>query len=98
MLSPAGSLPEVPCVRCHERIAGLAWGDRCPRCVALRRTRARSIARRLSLLAALVTAILLGWTTTPGPNQRIWIGIGTMASFFFIRIIALRVAMELLPD
>jgi hypothetical protein len=66
--------------------------------VALRRTRARSIARRLSLLAALVTAILLGWTTTPGPNQRIWIGIGTMASFFFIRIIALRVAMELLPD
>ena len=23
MLSPVGSLPEVPCVRCHERIAGL---------------------------------------------------------------------------
>ncbi|MBS1241363.1 MAG: hypothetical protein H6R40_790 [Gemmatimonadetes bacterium] len=98
MLSPAGHQPEVPCVRCHERVAGLAWGDRCPRCLSLRRTRAKSIARRISLLTALLTAILLGWTTTPGPNQRMWIGIGTLASFFFVRLIALRVAMEFLPD
>ena len=98
MLSPAGHQPEVPCVRCHERVAGLAWGDRCPRCLSLRRTRAKSIARRISLLTALLTAILLGWTTTPGPSQRMWIGIGTLASFFFVRLIAFRVAMEFLPD
>jgi hypothetical protein len=98
MPSLGGFQPEVPCARCHERIPGLAWGDRCPRCHALRRARARRIARRISLLAALLTAVLLGWTTQPGPSQRTWIGVGTLAAFFFVRLIAYRVAMEFLPD
>jgi len=54
-------LPEVPCVRCHERVAGLAWGERCPTCHAERKRRASQLARRISLVAALMAAGLLGW-------------------------------------
>jgi len=104
MRSPAGFQPdlgfqqEVPCVRCHERIRGLAWGERCPNCQALRRRRAKLIARRLSLVSALLAAAVLGWTTAPGPNQRTWVGVGTLAAFLLVRTIAYRVAMEFLPD
>jgi len=97
MLSRVG-LPEVPCVRCRERVAGLAWGDRCPTCHADRRRRANYLARRISLVAALIAAGLLGWRFPAGPNSRIWIGIGTLMIFFLVRNIAFRLAMEFLPD
>ncbi len=97
MPSPVGS-PEVPCVRCHERIPGLAWGERCPACQAQRRRRANQLARRISLLAALITAVTLGWRLPPSPNQRMWIGIGTLSVFLLVRTITMRAAMEFLPD
>lgn len=93
-----GSPPEVPCFRCHERIAGLAWGERCPACQAERRGRARRLSRRVSLLAALVAAAGLGWGIPPGADARTYIGIGTLLTFVLVRSIALRMAMEFLPD
>jgi hypothetical protein len=91
-------LPEVPCVRCQERVAGLDWGDRCPKCHAELKRRANQLSRRISLVAALVAAGLLGWRFPVGPNSRMWIGIGTIMTFFLVRNIALRLAMEFLPD
>lgn len=90
--------PEVPCVRCGERIAGLAWGERCPACLAERKRRARRMARRISLVAALVAAVILGLRVTPGTDARLWIGIGTLSTFLLTRLIAFRIAMELLPE
>ena len=31
-----GGLPEVPCAKCGERVAGLPWGELCPECRAER--------------------------------------------------------------
>jgi hypothetical protein len=98
MRSLGGLLAEVPCVRCHERIPGLAWGERCPACRAERSRRARKLARRISLVAALVAAAILGLSVPPGPDARMLIGIGVMSSFLLTRVIAQRLAMEFLPD
>lgn len=95
---PIGLQADVPCFRCHERIAGLAWGERCPACQGERRVRARRLARRVSLLAALIAAGGLGWGMTPGPSARTTIGIGTLLTFMLVRAIAMRMAMEFLPD
>ena len=92
------ALPEVPCVRCGERIPGLAWGERCPACLTERKRRARRIARRISLFTALLTAVMLGWRMTVDENSRIWIGIGTLSTFLLVRVIAMRLAMEFLPE
>ena len=98
MLSPSGLLAEVPCVRCGERIPGLGWGERCPTCLAERRRRARRLARRISLVAALLAAVILGLRVSPGTDARLWIGIGTLSTFLLTRLIAYRIAMEMLPD
>jgi len=62
-----------------------------------RRRRASRLARRISLVAALIAAILLALRAPPG-DMRVWVGIGTLATFLLTRVIALRVAMEYLPD
>lgn len=91
-------LAEVPCVRCHERIPGLAWGERCPACRAERSRRARKLARRISLVAALIAAAILGFRVPAGPDARMLIGIGVFTTFLLTRVIAQRLAMEFLPD
>lgn len=99
MRSPLDSA-EVPCIRCQERVIGLAWGERCPRCRKERKRRASRIARRISLVAALLVAIGMG-LRGGGPvteDSRIYIGIGALATFLLVRMIALRIAMEFLPD
>lgn len=100
MPSPIGYAPEVPCARCRTPVAGLAWGARCPACQQERRRRARRLARRLALLAALVAGALLSWRV-PAPwseESRVWIGIGALGTFLLVRLIAIRIAMEFLPD
>lgn len=97
MRSPLDSA-EVPCVRCQERVAGLAWGERCPRCREERKRRASRIARRISLVAALLVAIGMGLRGPVTEDSRIYIGIGVLATFLLVRMIALRIAMEFLPD
>jgi len=94
MPSRLGSPPEVPCVSCGERVAGLAWGERCPACRARIRRTATRLARRISLLAALITALILGSRIPPGDNTRLWIGAGTLAVFALVRVIAQRVLEE----
>ena len=98
MPSLGGLQAEVPCVRCHERIPGLPWGERCPACRAERARRARKLARRISLLAALIAALILGFRIPPGPDVRMMIGIGVLGTFLLTRVIAQRLAMEFLPD
>jgi hypothetical protein len=98
MRSLGGLLPEVPCVRCHERIPGLAWGERCPACRAERSRRARKLARRISLVAALLAALILGIQVPPGPDARMTIGIGVFSAFLLTRVIAQRLLMEFLRD
>lgn len=98
MLSLGGLQPEVPCVRCHERIPGLGWGERCPACRAERKRRANRLARRISLLASLGAAVLLGLRMSPGTDARVWLGVGVLATFLLTRLIVQRIAMELLPD
>jgi len=98
MRSPIGQPAEVPCARCERRVAGLAWGERCRDCLAERRRRASRLARRISLVAALLAAIFLGWGT-PGTGQsRTWVAIGVLGTFLLTRMIAMRIAMEFLPD
>ena len=98
MLSLGGLQAEVPCIRCHERIPGLPWGERCPACRAERKRRARKLARRISLVAAGLAAVVLKWQVAPGPDARMWMGGGVLAAFLLTRVIAERLAMELLPD
>lgn len=93
-----GSPAEVPCASCHERIPGLAWGARCNACHARRLRRANQLARRISLIAAVLTAVVLRFVLTPGPDARTVFAIGTLGAFFTIRVIVKRVAMEYLPD
>ncbi|HKP28238.1 MAG TPA: hypothetical protein VJU15_02505 [Gemmatimonadales bacterium] len=99
MQSLGGLQPaEVPCVRCHERIPGLAWGERCPACRAERSRRARKLARSISLIASAIAGLVLGLQVTPGPNARMLIGVGVVGTFLLTRVIAQRLAMEFLPD
>lgn len=95
---PIGSLPEVPCASCHERIPGLAWGARCNACHAKRVRRANQLARRISLLAAVITAVVLRFVIPPGPDARMVFGIGTLGAFLTVRVIVKRVALEYLPE
>lgn len=95
---PIGSLPEVPCASCHERIPGLAWGARCNVCHAKRARRASQLARRISLLAAVITAVVLRFVIPPGPDARMVLGIGTLGAFLTVRVIVKQVALEYLPE
>jgi hypothetical protein len=49
-------------------------------------------------VAALLAAVILGLRVSPGTDARLWIGIGTLSTFLLTRLIAYRIAMELLPD
>jgi hypothetical protein len=49
-------------------------------------------------VAALVAAVILSLRVSPGTDARLWIGIGTLATFLLGRIISFRIAMEILPD
>ena len=96
MLSPSG-WPEVPCARCEERVAGLAWGARCPACTAERAGRASRLARRISLLATLLVGLYVLWRVPPIPLARIYGGIAILVTYIVVRKVVHRVALEHLP-
>ncbi len=90
--------PEVPCIRCGERVAGLPWGARCRACDVERTRRARRISRRISLVACLITAAVLGLGQPVATSSRVWVAVGTLATYLLTHLIVMRVALEFLPD
>ena len=97
MLSPLASAePPAPCANCLTRVPGVKWGDLCPGCQAELRRRASPIARRISLLAALLV-VLYAWLQIPlGPTSRIWVAGIAVGTYFLVRRIATQIAMEVL--
>lgn len=98
MPSLSGWPPEVPCVTCGTRVAGLGWGERCPACMAVRLGRANYLARRISLAATFLVGLYVIWRTPPIPLARIYGAIAVLATYIVVRKIVQRVALELLPD
>jgi hypothetical protein len=89
-----GGLPEVPCARCGERVAGLPWGELCPACRAQRQRRASRLATRISLAATIVMGLYVAFRTPPDPMARLYGAIAVLATYIIVRRIAARVAME----
>lgn len=94
---PGVPLPEVPCPRCERRVAGLAWGDLCPDCLAERRRRASLLSQRISLPAALAVAAWALIRMPSAPMARVYAGIAILATYVIVRRIVHHVAMEYLP-
>jgi hypothetical protein len=96
MPSPAG-WREVPCIECGEFVAGINFVERCPACQARRQRRARRLASRVAIVAALLTAAWVIWRLPHTNLARWYAGIGVGATFFLVRVIVRRIAMEALP-
>jgi len=89
-----GGLPEVPCARCGERIAGLPWGELCPACQAERQRRASRLANRISLAATALMGLYVAFRMPPDPMARLYGAIAVLATYIIVRRIAARVALE----
>jgi hypothetical protein len=91
-----GGLPEVPCARCGERIAGLPWGELCPACRAQRQRRASRLANRISLAATALMAAYVAIRIGAAPMGRVYGAIAVLATYIIVRRIVTAVAMEYL--
>jgi len=89
-----GGLPEVPCARCGDRIAGLPWGELCPACRAQRQRRASRLANRISLAATALMGLYVAFRMPPDPMARLYGAIAVLATYIIVRRIAARVALE----
>jgi hypothetical protein len=95
--SPPGSAePPAPCARCERRIPGTRWGDLCAECLAELRKRATPLARRISLLAALLVVAYARFGLTLTPTGYFWIGAIAIGTYFLVRKIAVQVSVELM--
>ncbi len=93
-----GGLPEVPCVKCDRRVAGLPWGELCPACRTERRGRATRLANRISLAATALMAAYVAFQFPGDPSSRLYGAVAVLATYIIVRRVASRVAMELLPQ
>jgi hypothetical protein len=93
--SPAG-WREVPCIECGEFVANINFGDRCPDCHARRVARAQRIARRSALAATGLAAAWVLWRTPTSPLGRWYSGLSVALTYLLVRLIAGRIAMEVL--
>ncbi|HXE57194.1 MAG TPA: hypothetical protein VNK43_04275 [Gemmatimonadales bacterium] len=91
------ALPPAPCPRCGRRTPGLAWGELCPECAAVRVRRARKIAGRISLVATALMGLYLALRLPVEPIARTYAAIAVVATYLIVRRIVLRIALELLP-
>jgi hypothetical protein len=95
MRSPLASVePPAPCAKCHARVPGVKWGDLCPGCQAELRKRASPIARRISLVAALLVVVYAWRSLVLTPTSRIWVAAVAVGTYFITRKIATQVAIE----
>ena len=96
MPSPAG-WREVPCVECGEFVAGINFGERCQSCLERRQRRAARLASRVAIVATILIAVWVFWKT-PNTNLGRWYGgLAIGSTYFLVRLIARRIAMEALP-
>ncbi len=97
MRLPGGS-PEVPCVKCERRVAGLPWGELCPDCRAERQRRATRLAHRISLAATALMAAYVAFRLPGDSTSRLYGAVAVLATYIIVRRVASRAAMELLPQ
>lgn len=97
MRSPLASVePPAPCAKCLRRVPGVKWGDLCPDCTAELRRRASPLARRISLLAALLVVLYAWLSSSLGPTSRIWVAGIAIGTYLLVRKIATQIMMEYL--
>ncbi len=96
MPSPAG-WREVPCVECGRFVEGIGFGDRCDECLARRTVRARRVAWRSAFVGAIVVAVGNLWHLPSNPLGRWYAALSVAIAFLLVRLIAQRIAMEMLP-
>jgi hypothetical protein len=94
--SPAG-WREVPCVECGKFVAGIDFGQRCTECQARRARRASAIASRAAIVATILMALWTFWQLPRSSLGRWYAGLGIGATYFLVRLITRRIAMEALP-
>ena len=93
-----GGLPEVPCVKCDRRVAGLGWGELCPECRGERIRRATRLANRISLAATALMAAYVAFQLPGDPSSRLYGAVAVLATYIIVRRVASRAAMEFLPQ
>lgn len=97
MRSPLASVePPVPCAQCQKRVPAIKWGDLCPECREALRRRASPLARRISLLAALLVVFYAWFRIELRPASRVWVAGIAIATYFLVRKIATQIAMDLM--
>ena len=92
----ASAEPPVPCARCLKKVPRIKWGDLCPDCLGELRTRATPIARRISILAALLVIFYAWYQITLTPTSRIWVAGIAIGTYFLVRRITIQIAIEVL--
>ena len=93
MRLPAG-FAEVPCAGCGTFTKGLAFGEYCEACRRRRERRARSIARRISLLVTALAGIYVAMRLPPTPIARLWTAIGVAITYLVVRRIAHKALLQ----
>ena len=96
MPSPAG-WREVPCIECGKFVAGITFAERCPDCLERRTRRAQRIASRVAAAATLLMAAWALWRLPHTGLGRWYAGVSIAATYFLVRLITRRIAMEALP-
>jgi predicted nucleic acid-binding Zn ribbon protein len=96
MPSPAG-WHEVPCIECGRFVEGIDFAERCAECLARRKRRAQRLATQVALVATALAAV---WTVRVMPltaTSRWYAGAAIGGTYFLVRLIVRRIAMEVLP-
>jgi hypothetical protein len=89
-----GASPEVPCVRCGRRVAGLPWGEHCSECGRELSRRAGRLANRIALAATVLMGLYVAYSMPPQPMARLYGAIAVVATYIIVRRVAGRVALE----
>jgi hypothetical protein len=84
-------------VECGAFVEGIDFGERCPSCLARRKRRAALIARRAALLATVAAAAWVWWRLPTSPLGRTYSVMAIPITYLLVRMIAGRIAMEVLP-
>ena len=96
MPSPAG-WREVPCIECGRFVEGINFVERCAECFRRRQRRAQRLSSHAALVATVLAAL---WTIHVMPitgSGRWYAGLAIGATYFLVRFVVRRIAVEVLP-